>query len=70
LSHDHAPHFFGTTFAIGVSLNLGFVLIKVFYGWRANSQALPAGKRKVSQQTGRSLPLPDGFHNRQITSAG
>ena len=30
--HGHAPKDFGRAFAIGVSLNLGFVLIEAFYG--------------------------------------
>lgn len=41
-SHDHAPASFGRAFAIGISLNVGFVLIEAFYGWRAGSLALLA----------------------------
>jgi len=40
--HHHAPASFGRAFAIGISLNLGFVLVEAFYGWRAGSLALLA----------------------------
>jgi len=40
--HSHAPPNFGRAFAIGISLNIGFVLIEAFYGWRAGSLALLA----------------------------
>lgn len=40
--HDHAPANFGKAFAIGITLNLAFVLIEGFYGWRAGSLALLA----------------------------
>ena len=40
--HDHAPASFGRAFAIGIALNLGFVLIEAFYGWRSGSLALLA----------------------------
>jgi cobalt-zinc-cadmium efflux system protein len=42
LNHDHAPASFGRAFAIGISLNVGFVLIEAFYGWRSGSLALLA----------------------------
>jgi len=41
-AHDHAPASFGRAFAIGIALNLGFVLIEAGYGWRAGSLALLA----------------------------
>jgi len=41
-SHSHAPANFNRAFAIGIALNLGFVLIEAFYGWRVNSLALLA----------------------------
>ena len=41
-AHDHAPDSFGKAFAIGIALNLGFVLIEAIYGWRVNSLALLA----------------------------
>ncbi len=41
-SHVHAPKDFGPAFAIGVSLNLGFVVIEVIYGLLAHSMALLA----------------------------
>lgn len=40
--HDHAPTHYGKAFAIGITLNLAFVLIEAFYGWRAGSLALLA----------------------------
>lgn len=40
--HDHAPRNFGRAFAIGVTLNLAFVVIEAFYGWQAGSLALLA----------------------------
>lgn len=40
--HDHAPTNCGKAFAIGVALNLGFVLVEAFYGWQASSLALLA----------------------------
>ena len=44
LSHPtHLPSAsFGRAFAIGVSLNLGFVLVEAFYGWKTGSLALLA----------------------------
>lgn len=40
--HDHAPKSYGRAFAIGVGLNMAFVLIEAFYGYRAHSLALIA----------------------------
>lgn len=40
--HHHGPASFGRAFAIGIALNLGFVLVEAFYGWRAGSLALLA----------------------------
>jgi cobalt-zinc-cadmium efflux system protein len=40
--HDHAPIGYGRAFAIGVTLNLGFVLIEAYFGWQADSLALLA----------------------------
>ncbi|PHQ25245.1 cation transporter [Marinobacter guineae] len=40
--HDHAPRNFGRAFAIGVTLNVAFVVIEAFYGWQAGSLALLA----------------------------
>ncbi|MDP1930907.1 MAG: cation diffusion facilitator family transporter [Gammaproteobacteria bacterium] len=40
-SHQHANHF-GRAFAIGIALNLGFVLLEAFYGWKTGSLALLA----------------------------
>lgn len=41
-AHGHAPADFNTAFAVGIALNLGFVAVEAFYGWRTNSLALLA----------------------------
>src|SRR5204863_7706845 len=41
-SHSHAPGSFGLAFAIGITLNLGFVILEVVYGVFAHSLALVA----------------------------
>jgi len=41
-THSHAPTNFGRAFAIGVVLNLGFVIAEFFYGRAAHSLALVA----------------------------
>ncbi|MCW6508968.1 cation diffusion facilitator family transporter [Lichenifustis flavocetrariae] len=40
--HSHAPADFGRAFAIGVSLNLGYVVIEAFFGVASGSMALLA----------------------------
>ncbi len=40
--HSHAPANFDRAFAIGIALNVVFVAIEAFYGWRVNSLALLA----------------------------
>jgi cobalt-zinc-cadmium efflux system protein len=40
--HVHAPASFGTAFAVGITLNLGFVIIEALYGLLSNSMALLA----------------------------
>lgn len=40
--HSHAPKNFNRAFAIGIALNIGFVLIEGFYGWKIDSLALLA----------------------------
>ena len=40
--HSHAPTNFNRAFAIGIALNLAFVAIEAFYGWKINSLALLA----------------------------
>ncbi len=40
--HSHAPASFGRAFAIGITLNAGFVLVEAFYGVIAGSMALVA----------------------------
>lgn len=41
-SHDHSTADFGRAFAIGISLNLGFVVVETIYGFLAGSMALIA----------------------------
>jgi len=40
--HSHTPANFNRAFAIGIALNLAFVAIEAFYGWKVNSLALLA----------------------------
>jgi len=40
--HDHAVATFSRAFAIGIALNIGFVAVEAFYGWRVGSLALLA----------------------------
>ena len=40
--HDHAPKDFNQAFAIGIALNIAFVAIESFYGWKVISLALLA----------------------------
>ena len=40
--HAHAPASFGRAFAIGIALNIVFVAVEAFYGWKINSLALLA----------------------------
>jgi cobalt-zinc-cadmium efflux system protein len=40
--HPHSPANFNRAFAIGIALNLAFVAIEAFYGWKVNSLALLA----------------------------
>jgi cobalt-zinc-cadmium efflux system protein len=40
--HSHAPASFGSAFAIGIALNLGFVIVEIVYGVLAHSLALVA----------------------------
>ncbi len=40
--HDHAPAAFNRAFAIGIALNVTFVAVEAFYGWKVNSLALLA----------------------------
>jgi cobalt-zinc-cadmium efflux system protein len=40
--HAHAPENFDRAFAIGIALNVAFVAIEAFYGWKVGSLALLA----------------------------
>ena len=41
-SHAHGPVDHDRAFAIGIAINLAFVVVEAFYGWRADSLALLA----------------------------
>ena len=41
-AHHHAPASFDRAFAIGITLNIVFVAIEAYYGWKVNSLALLA----------------------------
>jgi cobalt-zinc-cadmium efflux system protein len=41
-AHDHAPASFDRAFGIGIALNIAFVAIETFYGWKIDSLALLA----------------------------
>lgn len=41
-THQHTPVSYGRAFAIGIALNVGFVIIEAFYGWHTQSLALLA----------------------------
>lgn len=40
--HSHAPSNFNAAFGIGIALNMSFVAIEAFYGWKVDSLALLA----------------------------
>ena len=40
--HHHAPASYNAAFAIGIGLNIAFVAIEAFYGWKIDSLALLA----------------------------
>ena len=40
--HGHAPASYNAAFAIGIGLNLAFVAVEAFYGWKVDSLALLA----------------------------
>ena len=42
VGHSHAPANFGAAFTVGITLNLGFVILEVIYGVFAHSLALVA----------------------------
>lgn len=41
-AHAHTPTDFNKAFAIGITLNIAFVAVEAFYGWKVNSLALLA----------------------------
>jgi len=40
--HSHAPANHDAAFAVGIALNIGFVAVEAYYGWKINSLALLA----------------------------
>jgi hypothetical protein len=40
--HHHTPASYNAAFAIGIGLNIAFVAIEAFYGWKVDSLALLA----------------------------
>ena len=40
--HHHAPTTYNRAFAIGIGLNISFVLIEAYFGWQADSLSLLA----------------------------
>jgi len=42
IEHHHGPAEFNRAFAFGIGLNIGFVVIEGFYGWKVDSLALLA----------------------------
>ena len=40
--HNHSPANFNAAFGIGIALNMAFVAIEAFYGWKIDSLALLA----------------------------
>ncbi len=40
--HHHAPANFNAAFGIGIALNIAFVAVEAYYGWKVNSLALLA----------------------------
>ena len=41
-AHSHAPASFNRAFAIGIALNIAFVAVEAYFGWRVDSLALLA----------------------------
>jgi cobalt-zinc-cadmium efflux system protein len=41
-NHAHAPNGHDRAFALGIALNVGFVAVEAFYGWKVDSLALLA----------------------------
>jgi hypothetical protein len=50
--HSHTPANFNKAFAIGIGLNITFVAIEAFYGWKINSLALHRGCRAQPERRG------------------
>lgn len=69
--HSHAPASFDRAFAIGVALNLGFVVIEFFYGFLAHSLALMADAgHNLSDVAGLLLAWGAAWLGRRKPTAG
>ena len=55
-THAHAPASFGKAFAIGIALNLGFVVIEALYGLISNSVSLLADAGTISATSSALAP--------------
>ena len=57
-THHHAPASFDRAFGIAIALNLGFVAVEAFYGWRVDSLALLADAgHMLTDATGVAIAL-------------
>lgn len=63
--HSHAPRNFNRAFAIGIGLNIAFVAVESFYGWKVNSLALLADAgHNLSDVAGLALAWAGGMAGR------
>lgn len=68
--HNHSPSNFGRAFAIGIALNLGFVILEVIYGRMSNSLALVADAgHNLSDVRGLALAWGATIFARRIPTA-
>jgi cobalt-zinc-cadmium efflux system protein len=63
--HSHAPRDFSQAFAVGIGLNIAFVAVEFFYGWKINSLALLADAgHNLSDVAGLALAWAGGMAGR------
>ena len=63
--HDHAPRNFNRAFAVGIGLNVAFVAVESFYGWKISSLALLADAgHNLSDVAGLALAWAGGMAGR------
>lgn len=63
--HSHAPRNFSRAFAIGIGLNIAFVAVESFYGWKISSLALLADAgHNLSDVAGLALAWAGGMAGR------